>query len=341
MAGLATRREPLRVATRRSALAMAQSRAVGERLAASTGRELELVDVTTRGDVDRSPLTQIGGVGVFVAAVRQAVLAGEADVAVHSLKDLPTAADPMLRLAAVTRRADPRDALVAAGSRRLVDLPGGATVGTGSPRRRAQLSALRPDLVVVDLRGNVDTRIARVRGDASPAGDLDAVVLALAGLMRLGRQDVVTETLDADQFLPAPGQGALAVEVATRPHGGAAELDAALRTLDHGPTRAAVTAERALLAALEVGCSAPVGALARLDAEAAVLHLRAVVARPDGSLVRMDATGPVGEAERLGHGLADHLLARIGADRNDPPQTTTDGRPPLIDSHRAHRGSSE
>ena len=217
---------PLRVATRRSALALAQSRAVGEQLATLTGRPLELVEVTTQGDVDRGPLAQIGGTGVFVAAVREAVAEGRADVAVHSLKDLPTAPDPRLELAAVPLREDPRDALVAGTAATLAELPTGARVGTGSPRRRAQLAAIRPDLELVDLRGNVDTRLGQVRGRgvdaavaavagaaAAPAGtgrteprpDLDAVVLATAGLSRLDRADRISEHLDPDVMLPAPG----------------------------------------------------------------------------------------------------------------------------------------
>ena len=263
---------PLRLATRRSALALAQSRTVGEQLAALTGRRLELVEVTTRGDVDQAPLTQIGGTGVFVVAVRQALVDGRADVAVHSLKDLPTTPDERLHLAAIPAREDPRDALVARDGATLATLPLGARVGTGSPRRRAQIAAARPDLDIVDIRGNVDTRIARVTGDLD-AGGLDAVVLAAAGLSRLDRQASVTELIDPERVMPAPGQGALAVEVRAaavpgsagtdRTDPGAAQaLTDALRSLDDPHTRAAVVAERALLAALEAGCSAPVGALA-------------------------------------------------------------------------------
>jgi hydroxymethylbilane synthase len=205
----------LRVATRRSALAKAQSADVGRRLAALLGQELELVEVTTVGDLDSSPLSQIGGTGVFVTAVRQAVLDGAADVAVHSLKDLPTTPDARLVLAAVPAREDPRDVLVSRGGATLADLPPGARVGTGSPRRRAQLAVARPDLEILDLRGNVDTRLARVLGGpGAPPPDLDAIVLAAAGLARLGRSEVISEHLDPDLFVPAPGQGALAVEVA-------------------------------------------------------------------------------------------------------------------------------
>ena len=337
---------PLRVATRRSALALAQSRAVGEQLATLTGRPLELVEVTTQGDVDRGPLAQIGGTGVFVAAVREAVAEGRADVAVHSLKDLPTAPDPRLELAAVPLREDPRDALVAGTAATLAELPTGARVGTGSPRRRAQLAAIRPDLELVDLRDNVDTRLGQVRGRgvdaavaavagaagaaAAPAGtgrterrpDLDAVVLATAGLSRLDRADRISEHLDPDVMLPAPGQGALAIEAraelvhpaganGSRPDPLETGLLDALRAIDDSDTRAAVTAERTVLATLQAGCSAPVGALAevRRGASQPTLHLRAVLATADGTLVRCSASGPVDLAESLGRSLALDLLA--------------------------------
>lgn len=320
----------IRLATRRSALALAQSRWVAARIEAALGAPVELVEVTTRGDVDPAPLARIGGTGVFVAAVRQAVIDGAADLAVHSLKDLPTAADPHLTLAAVPTREDPRDALVGRDGARLADLPAGARVGTGSPRRRAQLAAARPDLQVVDLRGNVDSRLGRVLGADGPDA-LDAVLLAVAGLVRLGREGAITQVLEPGMMLPAPGQGALAIEVRTDPAdaGRAARgalLDA-LAGLDDAATRAAVTAERSLLAALGAGCSAPVGALAREAREPArhdparhdparhehepALHLQAVVARTDGSLVHMSTTGPAGLAEEVGRQLAGALLVDL------------------------------
>jgi len=310
----------LRLATRRSALALAQSRAVGERLAALTGRPLELVEVTTRGDLDPAPLARIGGTGVFVAAVREALADGRADVAVHSLKDLPTSADPRLTLAAIPAREDARDVVVSRAGLGLADLPAGARVGTGSPRRRAQLAAAHPGLELVDIRGNVDTRLGRVRGSdpADQDGDLDAVVLAAAGLARLGRSDRISAHLDPDQMLPAPGQGALAVEVAAdldrRDPVQAPALAAALDALDHPDTRAAVTAERALLAQLQAGCSAPVGALAVVEGRGtqAVLRLVAVLADDDGRLRRASVTGPVGTAAELGRRLAATLLAAAG-----------------------------
>lgn len=337
---LADRRPPLRVATRRSSLAQAQSRAVGERLSALSGRDLLLVHVTTRGDVDRAPLAEIGGVGVFVAAVRQAVVAGEADVAVHSLKDLPTTPDPRLRLAAVPPREDPRDALVSREGGSLAELPGGARVGTGSPRRRSQLVALRPDLELVDIRGNVDTRLARVRG--GDGADLDAVVLAVAGLARLGRREEVTEALAPEQVMPAPGQGALAVEVPAEPtddqRGG---LEDALRTIDDANTRAEVTAERALLAALEAGCSAPVGALARTQGgQPPTLQLRAVLARADGSLVRRSCEGGLAEAAELGRRLAGEILQEAAGGPQERPGHAA-GTNVVADTYHAHRGSSE
>jgi hydroxymethylbilane synthase len=320
---------PLRLATRRSALALAQSRAIGEQLAARTGRALEVVEVTTQGDVDPGPLAAIGGAGVFVTAVREALAAGRADIAVHSLKDLPTTPDPRLRLAAIPVREDPRDALVANGAAGLAELPSGARVGTGSPRRRAQLAAARPDLDVRDLRGNVDTRIARVDGDPTRGidADLDAVVLAAAGLHRLGRAARISAVIAPEDMLPAPGQGALAVEVRADlpdadPADGPALLDA-LAAIDDRTTRAAVTAERALLAALEAGCSAPVGALAEPAADGR-LRLRGVLATEHG-LLRAQAHGAIDQPEALGRQLAGELLMAASGSAGGPDVTRTTG----------------
>jgi hydroxymethylbilane synthase len=285
--------------TRRSALARTQSELVATALRLRTGREVELVEVVTRGDVSRAPLSSIGGTGVFVSALREALEAGRVDLAVHSLKDLPTAAAPGLVLAAVPAREDPRDVLVARDGARLGDLPAGARVGTGSPRRAAQLRWLRPDLQVVDVRGNVDSRLRLVA-----EGTVDAVVLALAGLVRLGRDAEVTQVLDPDEVLPAPGQGALALECRAAD----ARSLAACALLDDAATRAAVTAERRLLAVLEAGCTAPVGALAR--AEGSDLVLRALVASPDGSTrVVRTATAPAARAAQLGREVAEAMLA--------------------------------
>ncbi|MFJ9680812.1 hydroxymethylbilane synthase [Streptomyces sp. NPDC101194] len=308
--------EPLRLGTRRSKLAMAQSGLVADAVSEVTGRAVELVEVTTYGDISREHLAQIGGTGVFVAALREALLRGDVDFAVHSLKDLPTAQPEGLVLAAVPVREDPRDVLVARDGLTFEQLPSGARVGTGSPRRMAQLNAYARshglDIETVPIRGNVDTRIGFVR-----SGELDAVVLAAAGLSRLGRTGEVTDFLPVDTVLPAPGQGALAIECAAT----SADLAAALAELDDPYTRAAVTAERALLAALEAGCSAPVGALADLlvDGQAVnELRLRGVVGSTDGSsLVQMSTTGPVptshDDAAALGRELAAEMLAKGAA----------------------------
>lgn len=295
----------LRLGTRKSALALAQSTIVADAIRLATGREVELVHVTTDGDVSRESLASLGGTGVFVSALRDALLMGEIDLAVHSLKDLPTTELPELELIAIPERADARDALVARDGLTLESLPAGATVGTGSPRRAAQLKAIRPDLDVVDIRGNVDTRIGLV-----DSGRVDAVVLAKAGLERLGRLDVITETIDPSVMLPAPGQGALAIEVVRDLAGD--DRHALLRQLDDAATRAAVTAERAVLSALEAGCSAPVGALgvvSELGFSEPELTLEALVASPDGSsVVRMSTTAPLLEADAAGRQLAARLL---------------------------------
>ena len=295
---------PIRIATRASLLARTQSGHVADALRAATGREVVLVEVRSQGDADQTtPLASFGGVGVFVAAVRDAVLRGDADVAVHSIKDLPTAPAPGLVGAAMPPREDPRDVLVARDGLTLATLPSGARVGTGSPRRVAQLLLARPDLDVVPIRGNVDTRVRTVT-----EGVHDAVVLAGAGLARLGRSDVVTDVLEPDQMLPAPGQGSLAVECRDDD----VAVLAALALLDDASTRAAVTAERSLLATLEAGCSAPVGALATVSEEGQEqhLHLEATVVALDGSSwVRQSVSGAVDDAEALGRALALELLA--------------------------------
>ncbi|QMU79517.1 hydroxymethylbilane synthase [Streptacidiphilus sp. PB12-B1b] len=315
----------LRLGTRRSALAMAQSGQVAEAVSRATGRRVDLVEITTYGDTSREHLAQIGGTGVFVSALRDALLDGTIDFAVHSLKDLPTAAPQGLRLAAVPRREDPRDALVARDGLTLDELVAkcahdGAPVriGTGSPRRTAQLNAWAAAtgaaVETVPIRGNVDTRIGYVR-----SGELDAVVLAAAGLNRLGRLAEAGELLADTLMLPAPGQGALAIECAAADSG----LADALAVLDDAPTRAAVTAERALLAALEAGCSAPVGALAEVrrgsSAERAdELHLRALVGTVDGStVVQLSATGahaPQAASEQAATALGRELAARMLAE---------------------------
>ncbi|KUN75744.1 hydroxymethylbilane synthase [Streptomyces griseoruber] len=306
----------LRLGTRRSKLAMAQSGQVADAVRRVTGRPVELVEITTYGDVSREHLAQIGGTGVFVTALRDALLGGEVDFAVHSLKDLPTTQPEDLVLAAVPVREDPRDVIVARDALKFTDLPRGSRIGTGSPRRMAQLNAYARahglDIETVPIRGNVDTRIGYVKG-----GELDAVVLAAAGLSRMGRIDEVTDFLSIDTVLPAPGQGALAIECAAHD----ADLIAALGALDDPFTRVAVTAERSLLAALEAGCSAPVGALADLLADGQIvkeMRLRAVVGTTDGTrTVQLSTTGPVPEthdgAMALGRELAAEMLAQGAA----------------------------
>jgi hydroxymethylbilane synthase len=253
---------------------MAQTKQVAERIAKAAKADIELVPVTTEGDTSRASLASIGGMGVFAAALREALLRGECDLVVHSLKDLPTAEHPGLRLGAVPKRADARDALCARDGLTLATLPEGARVGTGSPRRIGQLRAARPDVVAVDIRGNVDSRLGRVE-----SGELDAVILAAAGLGRLGRADAATELLELDVWPTAPGQGALALEV--RRERGDRDLERALEAIDHGPTRATVLAERLVLAGLEAGCSAPIGATAFVDDE--LLFLTATVYSADGT----------------------------------------------------------
>lgn len=290
----------IRLGTRASALATSQAGWVAEQIRAA-GHEVTMVPVSTEGDRSRASLREIGGTGVFAAALRSALLEESIDIAVHSLKDLPVAPLDGLVIAAIPPREDPRDALVSAGDVLLADLPAGAVVGTGSPRRAAQLSLIAPQLTVRDIRGNVDSRLRMVTD-----GDLDAVVLAYAGLSRLGLTDRITEVLDLDRMLPAPGQGALAVECRS----GDTAIREALAFLDHAETRRCVDAERLLLAALEAGCTAPVGAAARLltsaDAggttETGVIELTAFAALED----RNDRRTVTGDSDRR---LTEHLAA--------------------------------
>lgn len=314
----------LRLGTRASALATTQSGLVAGMVEATLGREVELVEVSTEGDRSAAPLAQMGGTGVFVSALRDALLDGHVDLAVHSLKDLPTTPADGIALAAVPPREDPRDVIVARDGLTLGELPVGSRLGTGSPRRVSQLAALGLGLELQGIRGNVDTRIGKVR-----SGEVDAIVLARAGLARLGRLDEVTEVLDPLQMLPAPGQGALAIECRS----GDTELVAALARLDDPATRAAVTAERAVLSTLEAGCSAPLGALAEVveGEDGEELWLRAVVLSEDGGLsVRMSATGPVAEAAQIGTRLASDMLAEGAADLMEAPLVQG---PPVRNQH--------
>lgn len=296
---------PIRIGTRGSLLARTQSQTIADALIAN-GHPAELVIIRTAGDASAAPVAEIG-VGVFTTAIRNALHAGEIDVAIHSYKDLPTAPDPGLRIAAVPPREDPRDALVSRDDMVLGELPPGSTIGTSSPRRAAQLRALGLGLEIRPLRGNLDSRLGKVAG-----GELDAVVVARAGLVRIGRAEEVTEAFDPVVLLPAPAQGALAVECRSDD----AELVRILAELDDDATRAAVDAERAVLATLEAGCTAPVGAIAEvvesIDEDGRIfaeLSLRAAVAAEDGSdVIRASVVGPVGNAEQLGRGLAAELL---------------------------------
>ncbi len=280
-------------------MAIAQSTAVAEMLTAKTGLAVKIVGIVTAGDTSKAQLAQIGGTGVFVSALRENLVLGQIDFAVHSLKDLPTWPEETITLAAVPDRDDPRDALVTRSGAKLADLPAGARIGTGSPRRAAQLLLLRPDVEPVPIRGNAGTRLAKVDD-----GEVDAVVLAYAGLARIGRLDVVSQVFEPDEMLPAPGQGALAVEcLASRP-----DLAALLASVNDESSRAAIEAERGVLAALQAGCSAPIGAYAAGTNE---LLLDAVVVAADGgAALRASARGPAAQAERLGREVAADLLAR-------------------------------
>jgi hydroxymethylbilane synthase len=299
----------IRIGTRGSALALAQTRLMADALEAA-GATVEIITVTTPGDRSSAPIPQIG-IGVFTSALRDALAAGDIDVAVHSYKDLPTAPDSRLVLAAVPLREDPRDALIARDGLTLGELPAGSTVGTGAPRRVAQLAALGLGLTMVPIRGNVDTRLRKVAD-----GELDAVVLARAGLARLGRLAEITEVLDPIQILPAPAQGALAIECRVNDMDTEHLLGS---TIDDEQTRAAVTAERMMLAALEAGCSAPIGALADVvedlvtDADGSDrvvlrLSLRGMAATPDNEILRASAISDLTNADELGRLVAAELL---------------------------------
>jgi len=290
----------VRIGTRGSALALWQANHVRARLEA-LGHGVEIVVITTTGDrvLDR-PLEAVGGKGAFLKEIEEAMLAGEVDLAVHSLKDVPTALPAGLSLCAILERADPRDALLSGGAR-LAELPEGARVGTTSLRRRALVASMRPDVALEDLRGNVDTRIGRLR-----EGRFDAILLAMAGLTRLGRASEATEALDPRAFVPAPGQGAIALEC----RDGDGGVRAAVAALDHEPTAHAVAAERAFLAALGGGCNVPLGAHA--SAAGGDLELVTFVAATGGpALLRGERRGS--DPESLGRALALELRAQ-GAD---------------------------
>jgi hydroxymethylbilane synthase len=293
-------------------MAIVQSELVAALITERTGRPVEIVGVTTLGDVSRAQLTQIGGTGVFVGALREALLGGEVDLAVHSLKDLPAGAAPGIALAAVPPRDDPRDALVARDGAKLADLPAGARIGTGSPRRAAQLLAIRGDLQTVPIRGNAGTRLRQVTD-----GELDGVVLAAAGLARIGQQNAISQVFEPDEMLPAPGQGALAVECRDDDP----ELAGLLAAVNDEASMAAAVAERSLLEALAAGCSAPVGGYA---AGTGQLLMRAAVLSPDGTrALRAHGSAPAADARRLGQDLAAELLRRGASDFLSGPNGPT------------------
>ena len=302
----------LRLGSRKSPMAIVQSELVARLITERTGRRVEIVGVTTLGDVSRAQLTQIGGTGVFVGALREALLGGEVDLAVHSLKDLPAGAAPGITLAAVPPRDDPRDALAARDGGKLADLPAGARIGTGSPRRAAQLLALRGDLQTVPIRGNAGTRLRKVSD-----GELDGVVLACAGLARIGYTAAITQVFELDEMLPAPGQGALAVECRDDDP----ELAGLLAVVNDEASMAAAVAERSLLEALAAGCSAPVGGYA---AGTGQLAMRAAVLSLDGTrALRAHGSAPAADARRLGQDLAAELLRRGAGDFISGPNGPT------------------
>jgi hydroxymethylbilane synthase len=298
---------PLRIGTRGSPLALVQARTVRERLAAALGRPadtIELKIIRTTGDtiVDR-PLAEEGGKGLFTKEIEEALIRGDIDLAVHSAKDMPTFLPKGLILAACLEREDPRDVFISAKAKTIAALPQGAKVGTASLRRQAIMKRARPDLEVAPLRGNVETRLRKLDD-----GEADAIILALAGLRRLGLEGRATRIMSADEFLPAAGQGAIAIE--TREDD--AETRALLAKIDHSDTLTAVAAERAFLAVLDGSCKTPIGAHAIIEGE--TLRFRGLIARPDGSAAHdIAATGARSDAVQIGESCARELKQRAGA----------------------------
>jgi hydroxymethylbilane synthase len=297
---------PIRLGTRRSALAQAQSGHVAAALEKVVGRPVVLVPITSEGDTNRASLSEIGGQGIFATRLREALLAGECDFLVHSLKDLPTAVPEGLVIAATPVREDARDVAITRGGTPLHELRAGSTVGTGSPRRIAQVRRRAPHSTVVDLRGNVDSRLARVA-----SGELDAVILAAAGLSRLGTDSPLhREELGLSEWPTAPGQGALAVETTTD---APAELREALAVLDDAPTRLAITLERAILEGLDAGCQAPMAAHAVVEGDE--IRVRTVVYAADGGRrIGLDVTEPLNEGYIQRNGSGNDADAADGAD---------------------------
>ncbi|KMY26594.1 porphobilinogen deaminase [Aeromonas caviae] len=295
----------LKIATRKSPLALWQANFVKDRLEAlHPDLQVELVPMSTQGDkILDTPLAKVGGKGLFVKELETAMLEGRADIAVHSMKDVPVEFPDGLGLHTICEREDPRDAFVSNRFKLIDELPQGAVVGTSSLRRQCQLRAARPDLVIRDLRGNVNTRLAKL-----DAGEYDAIILAAAGLKRLEMAHRIAAFIEPEQSLPANGQGAVGIECRLDDH----ELHALLAPLEHPETRIRVLTERAMNRALQGGCQVPIGAYALVQGEE--VWLRGLVGSPDGArVIRDEIRGPLAEGEALGHTLAQRLLA-AGAD---------------------------
>jgi hydroxymethylbilane synthase len=299
-------RSIIRIATRKSPLALWQANHVKSRLEALYPQlRVELLPMSTKGDkILDSPLAKVGGKGLFVKELELAMLAGEADIAVHSMKDVPVEFPAGLGLCIICEREDPRDAFVSSRFASIAELPAGSRVGTSSLRRQCQLRAQRPDLHILDLRGNVNSRLAKL-----DAGEYDAIILAAAGLKRLEMPERITALLSPEESLPANGQGAVGIECRLAD----SELLALLAPLEHTPTRQRVLAERAMNRALQGGCQVPIGSYSEVEGDQ--LWLRGLVGRPDGSRVlHAEIRGPLLQAEALGAALAGQLLDLGAAD---------------------------
>lgn len=297
-------RKEIKIGTRASLLAVTQSTMIKELIEKQhPGISVELVKITTKGDkILDVPLAKVGGKGLFVKELEDALLDGRADLAVHSMKDVPTDLPEGLHLGVVTERENPRDAFVSNKYDNIQALPQGATVGTSSLRRKSQLACMRPDLMIEDLRGNVDTRLRKL-----DEGQYDAIILASAGLNRLGKSDRITSFIEPAQMLPAIGQGALGIELRMDD----AELLDGLSFLNHTDTATAVTAERAFLLRLEGGCQVPIGAFATATAD--TVTLTGLIASVDGKeILKEEATASVADADKLGTELAEKLLEMGG-----------------------------